>query len=455
MEEIHARPARHGSLARAHQPPGRVALTPMQPDASRRSARLPIAVIATVGALTLAACGGGGDDPTVQAPKGEPKVIANLGFPVVATRNTTRTATNDPAIAAAAVARAIYSGGAAETQARAVTIVDQGDWRAALAATSLMAPPLGAPILFSEGGTLPDATKDALDALRPAGSTAAGGAQAIRVGTVGRPSGLRTTDIDGADGLEIATAVDRFIRATRTRTSNRVLIVSADHPDFAAPAASWLAKTGDPLGFVRGNEIPAATIRLLRSQPKAAIYVLGPTNVITPAVTKALKAYGRVRRVGGADPVANAIGFARYSDGKFGWNINEPGHGFTFARADQILDAVTLAPFSASGLHGPLLLLDSADTLPQPVQRYLIDVQPGYQTDPARGVYNRGWLTGDISRISATLQSQLDALLEIAPVRTATTTTESAPPSTTESTPEPPTSTTNPTTPTPPARTAQ
>lgn len=443
---------RRRRVARAHQPPGRVALAAMQPDPRRRSARLPIAAIATIGALALAACGGDGDDPTVAAPKGEPKAVANLGFPVVATRNTTRTATNDPQVAAAAVARAIYSGGAAETQARAVAIVDQGDWRAALAATSLMAPPLGAPVLFSEGGTLPDTTKDALEALRPAGSSAAGGAQAIRVGAVGRPSGLRTTDIDGADGLEIATAVDRFIRATRTRTTNRVLIVSADHPDFAAPAASWLAKTGDPLGFVRGDEIPPATVRLLRSQPKAAIYVLGPTNVITPAVTKALRAYGTVRRVGGADPVSNAIGFARYSDGKFGWNINEPGHGFTFARADQILDAVTLAPFSASGLHGPLLLLDSADTLPQAVQRYLIDVQPGYQTDPARGVYNRGWLTGDISRISATLQSQLDALLEIAPVRS-TTTTESAPPATT--TQDPPTSTTTASTPTPPARTAE
>lgn len=424
----------------------------MKPTRRRRSARLSLAAIATVGTLAVTACGGGGDETPVEAPKGEPKAVANLGFPVVATRNTTRTATNDPKVAAAAVARAIYSGGAAETQARAVAIVDQGDWRAALAATALMAPPLGAPILFSEGGTLPDTTKDAIDALRPAGSPAAGGAQAIRVGAVGRPSGLRTTDIDGADGLEIATAVDRFIRATRTRTSNRVLIVSADHPNFAAPAASWLAKTGDALGFVRGDEIPAATVRLLRSQPKAAIYVLGPTKVITPAVTKALRAYGTVRRVGGDDPVSNAIGFARYSDGTFGWNINEPGHGFTFARADQILDAVTLAPFSASGLHGPLLLLDSPDTLPQPVQRYLIDVQPGYQTDPARGVYNRGWLTGDISRISATLQSQLDALLEIAPVRTAAPTTESAPPATT--TQEPPTSTTTASTPTPPARTA-
>jgi hypothetical protein len=415
-----------------------------------RPARTRVAAISVVGALALAACGGD-DAPPVAAPEGEPQAVANLGFPVVATRNTTRTATNDPAIAAAAVARAIYSGGAAETQARVVAIVDRNDWRAALAATALMAPPLGAPVLFSDGATLPDTTEDAIEALRPAGSAAAGGAQAIRVGGVGRPSGLRTTDIDGADGLEIATAVDRFIRATRTRTVNRVLIVSADHPDFAAPAASWLAKSGDALGFVRGDEIPPSTVRLLRSQPKAAIYVLGPTNVITPAVTKALRAYGTVRRVGGADPVANAVGFARYSDGAFGWNVNEPGHGFTFARSSEILDAVTLAPFSASGLHGPLLLLDEADALPEAVQRYLIDVQPGYQTDPARGVYNRGWLTGDITRISAVLQSQLDALLEIAPVRNATTTEAAAPPPTTQPTTSPPTTTTR-STPTPPAR---
>ncbi len=432
-------------------PPLRVALNPMRSAPRPRSARTRVAAIAAAGALALSACGSD-DAPSVAAPKGEPEAVANLGFPVVATRNTTRTATNDPALAAAAVARAIYSGGAAETQARAVAIVDQGDWRAALAATSLMAPPLGAPVLFSDGATLPETTKDAIEALRPAGSAAAGGAQAIRIGGVGRPSGLRTTDIDGADGLEIATAVDRFIRATRTRTANRVLIVSADHPDFAAPAASWLAKSGDALGFVRGDEIPPSTVRLLRSQPKAAIYVLGPTNVVTPAATKALREYGTVRRIGGADPVANAVGFARYSDGAFGWNINEPGHGFSFARSGEILDAVTLAPFSASGLHGPLLLLDKPDVLPQAVQRYLIDVQPGYQNDPARGVYNRGWLTGDISRISATLQSQLDALLEIAPVRNAPSTAETAPPPTTEPA-APPTTTTAGSAPTPPART--
>jgi hypothetical protein len=35
-----------------------------------------------------------------------------------------------------------------------------------------------------------------------------------------------------------------------------------------------------------------------------------------------------------------------------------------------------------------------------------------------RGVYNHGWLVGDESAISADVQSRIDALLEIQPVKT-------------------------------------
>ena len=53
------------------------------------------------------------------------------------------------------------------------------------------------------------------------------------------------------------------------------------------------------------------------------------------------------------DPVENAIAFARYADGGFGWNINDPGHGFVIANADRPLDAAAAAPLSASGDLGP------------------------------------------------------------------------------------------------------
>jgi hypothetical protein len=114
--------------------------------------------------------------------------------------------------------------------------------------------------------------------------------------------------------------------------------------------------------------------------------------------------------------VSNAIFFARYSDGGFGWNVIDPGHGLVFANVTRTTDAAAAAPLSASGTYGPLLLVQEAGALPQALQDYLLDIQPGYDRDPVRGVYNHGWLVGDESAIDADVQARIDALLEIQPV---------------------------------------
>ncbi|MEV4419624.1 hypothetical protein AB0L40_06535 [Patulibacter sp. NPDC049589] len=395
----------------------------MRPVPTRSRRATAAAALAVSAALVLAGCGGGDDaESPFTPPKGDDSSASALGFPVVATRNTTRTGTKDPVDAAAAVARAAYPDGSEASRAKAVTIVDDQDWRTALAATSLAAPPIGAPLLFSDGAKLPDATVSAIDALKPSGSDAAGKAQAVLVGKVGRPSGLRTDAIEGADPYELARAIDRYTTQARGRSSDRVLVVSADRPEYAVPAAAWLAKSGDPLAFVTSKGIPPATARQLASHPKATIYVLGPSAVVRPSVTKQLRKYGTVKRVGGVSPTDNAIGFARYKDGSFGWNVNQPGHGFLIARDTDTLGAISLAPFAASGLHGPLLLLDSSDQLSVPVREYLRDVKQGYYPDDptldatAVARYNRAWLTGDVSQISAKVQAQIDTLLELAPV---------------------------------------
>jgi hypothetical protein len=54
--------------------------------------------------------------------------------------------------------------------------------------------------------------------------------------------------------------------------------------------------------------------------------------------------------------------------------------------------------------------------LPQLDERYLLDIQPGYEKDPVRGVYNHGWLIGDEAAISTAVQARIDALLQIVPV---------------------------------------
>ncbi len=88
-----------------------------------------------------------------------------------------------PGADAAAVARAVYPGLTASTRPQAVVLVDDHDWPAALAASVLASAPLGAPILYSEGSTLPAVSSQALAAMHPTGAAPAGGAQVIRIGT--------------------------------------------------------------------------------------------------------------------------------------------------------------------------------------------------------------------------------------------------------------------------------
>ena len=60
-----------------------------------------------------------------------------------------------------------------------------------------------------------------------------------------------------------------------------------------------------------------------------------------------------------------------------------------------------------------LLLLTAGNALPAPLQDYLLDIQPGYDQDPVRGVYNHGWIIGDEAAVSVDVQARIDQLLAI------------------------------------------
>ena len=121
-----------------------------------------------------------------------------LGFPVFATKNTTRVAGGDAiADAAGDRARHVSRAHARVAAQAAVILAEVRDWRTGLAASVLAGRPIRAPILFADGDTIPDATKAALDALQPTGSKEAGGAQVIRVGTKAPVEGYKTTDVSG------------------------------------------------------------------------------------------------------------------------------------------------------------------------------------------------------------------------------------------------------------------
>lgn len=397
---------------------------------SSRTSRSPRARIGAVSlALALAAsaagCGraGGGDTATPDRPKigvkGDTGSAADLGFPALATKNTTRVAGADPIADAAAATQIVYPGGAAGSHPGAVTLVDSANWQAALAASVLDAPPLHAPTLFVNGRSIPAATAKALTALAPTGAKAAAGAQVIRVGTAARPAKLRPTDIKGGSPAAVAKAIDAFATAARGKASRRVLVVTSEDPAYAAPAAAWAATSGDPILFTGKSHVPPETISAIRAHDKPKIYVLGPSTVVTPEVTKELKGLGKIIRLGGQDPISNAVGFATYSDGDFGWGATTPGHGLVLVpRTADPATAAAVAPLSASGTYGPLLLLSAPDALDKTVGGYLKDIQPGYDMNAARGFFNHAWLVGDTKAITAGLQAEVDHNLETLPIAT-------------------------------------
>jgi hypothetical protein len=225
------------------------------------------------------------------------------------------------------------------------------------------------------------------------------------------------THVDGGSAAATAASITALRDRLFGSAPAHIVLAPAGRPDFAMPAAAWAARSGDPVLFAAGDELPEPTVAALKRHPKAPVYVLGPSSAISSkAVREIAKVGGKVHRVSGEDPVANAIAFARYADGGFGWNVNDPGHGFVLARDDSPLDAAAAAPLSASGTWGPLLLTDSATTLPAALREYFLDVKPGYTTNPTRAFYNHVWVIGDQEAIDVNQQAQVNELAELAKI---------------------------------------
>src|SRR5690349_12171129 len=103
---------------------------------------------ALLAALALAGCslkandnsGGGGIStdiggaPVVGANSSDKNAAEKLGFPITATRNTTRVAGSDATADAAGVASALFPSTEAGTRPPAVVLVDKNDWQGIVAA---------------------------------------------------------------------------------------------------------------------------------------------------------------------------------------------------------------------------------------------------------------------------------------------------------------------------------
>jgi hypothetical protein len=189
------------------------------------------------------------------------------------------------------------------------------------------------------------------------------------------------------------------------------------------PAAGWAARSGDPVLFAQADSVPSATIKAIERRKNVPVFVLGPERVISNGALKELTEASDstvVRAAEEDDPVANAVAFARFVDGNFGWNINDPGHGFVIANSDNHADAGAAAALSGTGTWGPLLLTDDPERPSPALEGYLLDLKPGYENDPTRALYNHIWIIGDEASLSVDAQVELDEIAEVARVESGT-----------------------------------
>jgi hypothetical protein len=371
----------------------------------------------------LAGCSIGDDDnetpPQVGVKADEEEAAADLGFPFTATKNTTRVGGGDPIADVAGVANAVWPSTSETTRPNVVVLVDKDNWQGGVAASTLVNPAIGGTILLADGDDLPAVTRDTLSRLDPKGSDLTKDAEVIRIGSrPPEPSGRKTTTIDGEDVYELASEIDRFHAVATGEPSDDVIVASGERAEYSMPAAAMAARSGDAVLFAGVNELPEPTEQALRRHEKPDVFILGPETVVGAQVARRLRPLARrVVRIDGPTPVQNAIAFARFQSGNFGWGAEVPGQNFTVASTSRPLDAAGAASLGTNGIFAPLLLTDDPDTLPRSLESYFLDVQPGFENDPRLSVYNHAWILGDEDTISVEQQGRIDEITALIPVQ--------------------------------------
>lgn len=403
---------------------------------SIRQTAIAICLLA-VATVTLTGCtlGDQGLQPTsISSGQNVDDFSRGTGAPALATRNTIRIPGTDPAANAAAASIAAFPSSSVFTRPKAVAVVAEGDWRAAIAMSVLAGRPVDAPLLISSKDDLPDVTKSAMAALSPTGVVIPGigvRPKAFVANNLKLPERTPRVNLLADNYEHLTVAVDRLAtRLTGGKPSSSVIVTTAD-PNlkrYALPAGPLAANTGSPVFFVNKDTVPLATLRAIATHKKPAIYVIGPPAVISDQLLAVLRKYGNVRRISGANPTDNAIQAAVFSDPTtgWGWGVSDVGHGFVLQNSHDEMNVVAATTLTAHAAYGPLLLNSNPQVVDRELRQYLLDMQPTYihGTGPQTAVTNHAWLVGDSAQLSAGMQATLDKLLELVPPTDATGATQ-------------------------------
>jgi putative cell wall-binding protein len=286
-----------------------------------------------------------------------------------------------------------------------------------IAATPLVHFPYNSSLLLTPGNMIYRETLEEIRRLSPKGHM---GIQIFLVGDISSHvemqlnfMGYKTMHIHGSNHYETACKIPSF-----REDFKNVLIVSGEDYSEGLPAAYWSAHHGDPILFVKKEDIPACTIETLKKMEDINVYIIGSTKTISKDIEQTLSKLPNVKfldRIDGNDPYEISVNFAKYKspEGEFGWGRSyKDGHAFTFGtlnNAEQIIPGVL---FAHMGKHTPLLLIKD-NSVPASVEKYIKEVKPEPPKDMPKPPFMHGFILGCTNQISYLVQVQLDSLLSI------------------------------------------
>jgi hypothetical protein len=365
--------------------------------------------------LVLVVCGCGSAGSTTTATSPAPlKTIAN---PVEIGRNVVRVPGISAADVSAAAVLASFDPARVRRRPEGWVLIPDDNWHDAILGAQFAAPPVSAALLAINRDYIPPGPGDVLARVKPRGFPKANGLEVLVLHKAGsdvyvdlQDLKLKPTALTG-DPAKLAATLVPFRGGWAGSYSDTIAIVPTQARDYALPAAAWSAYSGDTVAFVTRDSIPAATRSLLRQREglrlrKPAIYVIGPTSVVSDAVVSGLAQYGPVKRIAGRDAIETAVALARYHDPStgFGWGMARGPASVSLVNTAHWANAIGALSFAANGPQAPLLLTSNARSLPPSVSRYLRSLRgrkPG-----------QAYVFGDKSVIGGELLKRLDDLLD-------------------------------------------
>ena len=94
------------------------------------------------------------------------------------------------------------------------------------------------------------------------------------------------------DTASEAAAIARLRDRIAGTPPEAIVLASSSEPAFAAPAAAYAARSGDPVLFTDAKELPQETIAALRREEGVPVYALGPGSAISGKVLKEVEGLG-------------------------------------------------------------------------------------------------------------------------------------------------------------------